>query len=83
MQVFGVRPNGWEKLVRPYFDFLKEYDFSRATQFDRSDSWESSVVYASAHHAVRVIPARRGFEADPIAHPLPRWLAQIARSSTR
>jgi hypothetical protein len=49
-----VRPNGWEKLVRPYFDFLKEYGFLRATQFDRSDFWETSVVYASAHHAVRV-----------------------------
>jgi hypothetical protein len=50
----SVQLSGWEKLVRPYFDFLDEYGFVRATQFDRSDFWATSVVYATARHAVRV-----------------------------
>ena len=49
-----MRLSGWEKLVRPCFDFLYDYGFTRATQLDRSDFWATSVVYASARHAVRV-----------------------------
>lgn len=49
-----MRTKDWERLVRPYFDFLADHGFARAPEFDSSDVWTTSVVYASARHAVRV-----------------------------
>jgi hypothetical protein len=49
-----VRLNKWESVVRPHFDFLASNGFTRATQFDSTGFWETSIAYASTSHAVRV-----------------------------
>jgi hypothetical protein len=49
-----VRLSKWEKLVRPHFNFLDRYGFTRAPQFDRSDVWVTSIIYTSTRHGVRV-----------------------------